>query len=168
VVWVQSVHLKAVFTASHKAYDSRRLRTAMAERGVAIGRHRVRTLMRLNGLRPVWWRKFVHKTESKHAMAVSPNVLNRQFEQILPNKVWVCDITPAFAGAGSTSKRVATGCTWRRCWTCIRARSSVGQWPPACLLAWYVQRCRWRSFQPVTQRFRARIDIRKTHQTVRN
>jgi putative transposase len=93
VVCAQSVHLKAAFTASHKAYGSRRLRTAMAERGVAIGRHRVRTLMRLNGLRPVWRRKFVHTTESKHAMAVSPNVLNRQFEQSLPNKVWVCDIT---------------------------------------------------------------------------
>jgi len=26
-------------------------------------------------------------------MAVSPNVLNRQFEQELPNQAWVCDIT---------------------------------------------------------------------------
>ena len=48
-----SVHLKAAFAASHKAYGSRRLRTAMAERGLAMGRHRVRTLMRLNSLRPV-------------------------------------------------------------------------------------------------------------------
>lgn len=93
VVCAASVHLKAAFAASHKAYGSRRLRTAMAERGLAMGRHRVRTLMRLNGLRPVWRRKFVHTTDSKHTMAVSPNVLNRQFEQALPNQVWVCDIT---------------------------------------------------------------------------
>ena len=26
-------------------------------------------------------------------MAISPNVLNTQFEQALPNHVWVCDIT---------------------------------------------------------------------------
>ena len=58
-----------------------------------MSRHRVRTLMRLNGLRPVWRRKFVHTTDSKHTMAVSANVLNRQFEQALPNEVWVCDIT---------------------------------------------------------------------------
>ena len=89
----QSVHLKAAFAASHKAYGSRRLRTAMAERGMAMGRHRVRTLMRLNGLRSVWGVKFVHTTDSKHMMAVSPNVLNRQFEQALPNQVWVADIT---------------------------------------------------------------------------
>ena len=49
--------------------------------------------MRVNGLRPVWRRKFVYITETKHGLAVSPNVLNRQFEQALPNQVWVCDIT---------------------------------------------------------------------------
>ena len=64
-----SVHLKAAFAASHKTYGSRRLRTAMAERGLAMGRHRVRTLMRLHGLRPVWRRKLVHTTHSKHALA---------------------------------------------------------------------------------------------------
>jgi transposase InsO family protein len=93
VVCAASVHLKAAFAASHKAYGSRRLTTAMAERGQPIGRHRVRTLMRLNDLRPVWRRKFKHTTDSKHGLAVSSNVLNRQFEQALPNTVWVCDIT---------------------------------------------------------------------------
>ena len=93
VVCAASVHLKAAFAASHKAYGSRRLTTAMAERGQPMGRHRVRTLMRQSGLRPVWRRKFVHTTDSKHNMAVSSNVLNRRFEQALPNQVWVCDIT---------------------------------------------------------------------------
>ena len=92
-VCAASVHLKAAFAASHKTYGSRRLRTAMAERGLAMGRHRVRTLMRLHGLRPVWRRKFVHTTHSKHALAVSPNVLNRQFAQAMPNQVWAADIT---------------------------------------------------------------------------
>ena len=49
--------------------------------------------MRLNGLRPVWKRKFVHTTDSKHTMPVSPNVLARQFEESLPNQAWVSDIT---------------------------------------------------------------------------
>ena len=93
VVCAASVHLKAVFAASQKAYGSRRLRTAMAARGQVMGRHRIRTLMRINGVRPVWRRKFVHTTDSKHTMAVSPNVLNRQFEQAMPNQVWVADIT---------------------------------------------------------------------------
>ena len=49
--------------------------------------------MRLNGIRPVWRRKFVHTTDSKHTMTASANVLNRRLEQALPNQVWVCDIT---------------------------------------------------------------------------
>ena len=93
VVCAASVHLKAAFAASHKAYGSRRLTTAMAERGQSMGRHRIRTLMRLNGLRPTWRRKFVHTTDSKHGLAVPANVLNRQFEQTQPNQAWVCDIT---------------------------------------------------------------------------
>lgn len=36
-VCTASVHLKAAFAASHKAYGSRRLATAMAERGLAMG-----------------------------------------------------------------------------------------------------------------------------------
>ena len=88
LVCAANVHLKAAFSASRQAYGSRRLTAAMA-----MGRRRVRTLMRLNGLRPVWRRKFVHTTDSKHTMAVSSNVLNRQFAQALPNQAWVCDIT---------------------------------------------------------------------------
>ena len=74
----------------------------MAERGLTMGRHRVRTLMRLNGMRPVWRRKIVHTTDSKHMVAVSSNVLNRQFEQALRNQVWV---------SGSTHIRTRSG--WR-------------------------------------------------------
>ena len=58
-----------------------------------MGRHRVCTLMRLNGLRSVWRRQFVHTSDSKHGLAKSPNVLVRQFEQALPNRVWVADVT---------------------------------------------------------------------------
>ena len=93
MVCAASVHLKVAFANSQKAYGSRKLRTATADRGLVMGRHRVRTLMRLNSLRPVWRRKFVHTTDSKHGLAVSPNVLDRQFEQALPNRVWVADIT---------------------------------------------------------------------------
>ena len=93
VVCAASAHLKAAFAASYKAYGSRRLITALAKRGHPMGRQRKRTLMRLNGLRPTWRRKFVHTTDSRHGLAVSANVLNRQFEQALPNQAGVCDIT---------------------------------------------------------------------------
>ena len=87
------MHLKAAFAASGRTYGSRRLSTALKSRGVPMGRHKVRSLMRANGLRSVWRRKFVHTTDSKHTMPVSPNVLARQFETPLPNQAWVSDIT---------------------------------------------------------------------------
>ena len=88
-----SVHLKAAFAASGRTYGSRRLRTALHARGITLGRHRVRSLMRANQMRSVWRRKFIHTTDSKHAMPVSSNVLDRRFARALPNQAWVSDIT---------------------------------------------------------------------------
>ena len=93
VLCADSVHLRAAFAASGRTYGSRRLCTALHMSGVVMGRHRIRSLMRANGLRPVWRRKFVHTTDSKHTLPVSPNVLARQFDKALPNLAWVSDIT---------------------------------------------------------------------------
>ena len=88
-----SVQLKSAFAASGGAYGSRRLRTALASRGVAVGIYRIRRLMRKHGLRSTWRRKFVHTTHSRHALPISPNVLDRQFNPTQPNQAWVADIT---------------------------------------------------------------------------
>lgn len=95
-----SVHLKAAFMASHQSYGSRRLVTAMANEGIAVGRHKVRSLMRKAALKPVWKRKFVHTTDSKHNLPIAPNVLDRQFNPVAPNLVYVTDITYIRTGAG--------------------------------------------------------------------
>ena len=88
-----SVQLKAAFAASGGAYGSRRLRTAVASRGVVMGLYRICRLMRKHGLRSAWKRKFVHTTDSRHALPISPNVLDRQFNPTRPNQAWVADIT---------------------------------------------------------------------------
>lgn len=95
-----SVHLKAAFAASHQSYGSRRLVTAMKNQGIQIGRYKVRSLMRRTELKPVWKRKFVHTTHSKHDLPVAANVLNRQFNPIAPNTAYVSDITYIRTGAG--------------------------------------------------------------------
>ncbi|SFU84909.1 Transposase InsO and inactivated derivatives [Nitrosomonas eutropha] len=88
-----SAQVKAAFMASGKSYGSRRVRKELAQRGVPMGRFRVRWLMRENGLRPVWKRKFINTTDSKHAYPVAPNLLDRQFNVAQPNQAWVSDIT---------------------------------------------------------------------------
>lgn len=86
-------YLKAAFIESGRSYGSRRLRVALANRGVAITRYRVRRLMRINGLRPIWKRKFIHTTDSNHALPIADNVLDRQFAPEVANRAWVADIT---------------------------------------------------------------------------
>ena len=88
-----SVHVKAVFEASGRSYGSRRLSQALKAQDVHIGRHRARTLMRANGLRSQWKRKFVHTTDSRHGLPVAANVLDRRFNPVAPDQAWACDIT---------------------------------------------------------------------------
>jgi transposase InsO family protein len=90
---VATVELKAAFADSGRAYGSRRLVHALQAQGRAIGRYRVRRLMREAALRPVWKRKFVHTTDSKHDLPVAQNLLNRQFAVAAPNQAWTSDIT---------------------------------------------------------------------------
>ena len=95
-----TTQVEAAFEASGHSYGSRRLKAALANQGLAIGRHRVRTIMRKRGLRPVWRRKFVHTTDSRHDLPVAPNLLNREFDPVSPNAAWVADLTYIRTGAG--------------------------------------------------------------------
>ena len=87
------VHLKAAFAASHQNYGSRRLVTAMGNQGIQIGRYKVRSLMRVAGLKLVWKRKFIHTTDSNHQLPIAANILARKFNPIAPNTAFVTDIT---------------------------------------------------------------------------
>lgn len=71
------VHLKAAFVASRQSYGSRRLVTALGNQGIQIGCYKVRSLMREANLKPVWKRKFIHTTDSKHNLPIAANVLAR-------------------------------------------------------------------------------------------
>ena len=78
-VCLVSTQLKAEFAASGNVYGSRRLCAVLRAQGLRIGRHRVRRLMRENRLRALWRRKFVHTSDSGHALPVSDNLLARRF-----------------------------------------------------------------------------------------
>lgn len=88
-----TTHLQAAFAASGRSYGSRRLRASLHKRGMVVGRHRIRKLMRINNIRPTWKRKFIHTTDSRHALPIADNILNRQFEPGAANVAWVSDIT---------------------------------------------------------------------------
>lgn len=92
--------VKSSFAASGRAYGSRRVAAELRQRGVSVGRFRVRRIMREAGLRTVWRRKFVHTTNSRHDLPVAENLLNRKFNPTKRNVAWVGDITYIRTRAG--------------------------------------------------------------------
>ncbi len=56
--------------------------------------------MRQADLKPVWKRKFIHTTDSKHNLPIAANILDRQFNPVAPNIAWVGDITYIRTGSG--------------------------------------------------------------------
>lgn len=88
-----NIHLQAAFNATGKCYGSRRLVAALRTKSIHIGRHKVRRLMRELNLKPIWKRKFVNTTDSKHNLPVADNLLNREFNPIALNRAWTSDIT---------------------------------------------------------------------------
>lgn len=84
---------KAVFAEHQQTYGSRRMRDALAKRGLALGRYKVRKLLNAFDLKTCWKRKFVHTTDSKHTLPVAENLLNRKFNPKALNQAWASDIT---------------------------------------------------------------------------
>ncbi|MDB5839270.1 MAG: integrase core domain protein [Herminiimonas sp.] len=79
------VYVRATFMASHQSYGSRRIVAALGSQGLDYGRYKVRALMQQAGLKPVWRRKFVHTTDSKHDLPGAENHLARRFNPSAPN-----------------------------------------------------------------------------------
>jgi len=88
-----SAPLQAAFHASGSNYGSRRLSASLKAQGLPAGRYRVRRLMKQQGLKARWKRKFVHTTDSRHDLPVAANVLDRRFNPGAPDQAWVADIT---------------------------------------------------------------------------
>jgi transposase InsO family protein len=134
------VRLRSLFDATGQCYGSRRLRKELAEQGIEIGRHRVRSLMKELQLKPIWKPKFVHTTDSNHNLPVYENVLDRQFEQPEANRAWVSDIT--YIRTLSGWLLVPCGYIRRWCRTYFREKSSVGPWRPTCQPSGSARLCR--------------------------
>ena len=88
-----AVHVKAIFHEMKGAYGWPRIWRELAARGIRAGKERVRKLMKDNGLQARGKRRFKVTTDSSHGLPVSPNLLQRQFDVALPNRVWTGDVT---------------------------------------------------------------------------
>lgn len=84
---------RELFKKSKKTYGSRRLLHALRGEGYAIGRFKVRRLMRDLGLHAKTPKRYRGTTDSNHTFPVAPNRLNRQFAVPERDSVWTADVT---------------------------------------------------------------------------
>jgi putative transposase len=96
--------LAAEIAGAHKRsrgiYGSPRVHRDLKARGIRVSKKRVERLMRERGLRGRRKRRFCCTTDSRHALPIAPNVLDRRFEADGPNRVWVGDVTYIATGEG--------------------------------------------------------------------
>ena len=83
-----------------KSYGSPRMQRELAGRGHVVSENTVAKLMRQHGIRATSSRKFRVTTDSRHALPVAENVLDRQFDQEAADRVWLADITYVWTRAG--------------------------------------------------------------------
>lgn len=88
-----AVELRARFTRHRGKYGRPRLTADLRAAGFAVNPKRVRRLMLREGLAARRPRRFVRTTDSRHALPVAPNLLERDFRASAPNQKWTADIT---------------------------------------------------------------------------
>jgi putative transposase len=88
------VHISAVYAENRAAYGWPRIWRQLHGQGIRVGKQRVQRLMQKHGIRARGKQRFrVVTTDSKHGLAIAPNVLDRKFSVEAPNQVWVGDLT---------------------------------------------------------------------------
>lgn len=92
--------MKELFVASRGSLGNRMMMRNLRSEGFEIGRERVRRLMKRLNLQVKAKRKYKVTTDSKHALPVAENVLNRAFLPQAPNQAWATDITFVWSQQG--------------------------------------------------------------------
>ncbi|GAA3953691.1 hypothetical protein GCM10022406_39250 [Hymenobacter algoricola] len=88
------VAVRECFAYHSQRHGTRRLRAEVQAQGHAVGRWRIRRVLKAHGLRAQQPRSFVPRTtDSDPAMRAVPNRLLGQPAPTAPNRVWVGDIT---------------------------------------------------------------------------
>jgi putative transposase len=95
--WLTDAQLLALIRAIHAqfkgAYGSPRIHEELRDGGYRVGKARVERLMREHGIRARHKRRWKATTESRHALPVAQNLLEREFSPAEPNQSWGADIT---------------------------------------------------------------------------
>jgi putative transposase len=90
---VLASEIQAIHQEVKERYGSPRMHAELLARGQGCCVNTVAKLMRQHGIAAKTKRKFRCTTDSNHDLPVADNLLDRQFEPVAVNQVWVADIT---------------------------------------------------------------------------
>ena len=86
--------IKSFFIASKKCYGSKRIHQDFLADGDIVSERCVARIMKENKVSPrLNKRRKPVTTDSNHKMSPSPNLLEQEFHCLIPNTVWLADIT---------------------------------------------------------------------------
>ena len=86
--------IKNIYTdRDMKSYGSPRVHRELLSRGIECSENTVAKVMHKHGLAAKTRRKYRVTTDSSHSLPLAENVLNREFEQENPDRVWLADVT---------------------------------------------------------------------------
>ena len=85
--------IKDIHKGRRCSYGSPRVHKELLAKGITCSLNRVARIMRENSIASISKRKFKHTTDSGHDYPIAPNLLNREFDVLRPNEVFVSDIT---------------------------------------------------------------------------
>jgi len=88
-----TVRVSAAHRRNRGIYGSPRIHRKLQAQGVRVGRKRIERVMRENGLKRRRKRTFCCTTDSRHALPIAANVLDRKFNPAAANLVWAGDVT---------------------------------------------------------------------------
>jgi putative transposase len=95
-----SARIAAIHHRSRATYGAPRIHAELAEQGIRVGCKRVARLMRAAGFRGVSRRNWIITTVRDRDARPAPDLVERNFTAVGPNRLWVADITyiPSWAG----------------------------------------------------------------------
>jgi transposase InsO family protein len=85
--------IRRAFESSKKTYGSPRVSQVLQKKNIEVSESTVARRMKELEISPQRKKRFKNTTDSKHGLAISPNLLNREFTITELGKVWVSDIT---------------------------------------------------------------------------
>lgn len=96
-----TTRIRELHTRSKGTYGAPRIHADLAAEGLQVGRKRVARLMKAAGLQGVSRRKHVVTTQRTKQARPAPDLVQRDFSAVGPDRLWVADITYIATWAGT-------------------------------------------------------------------